>query len=211
MSGKYNIVSTFFSWTNRLMIVKHYAVNVHKPLLRNVTFLFSLSAFVIAPASADQSQQDLPILRQYFPAYSVISPADVSMPDCGNVGSKPGVVQVDLDGDGDEDLGVLLRSNIPIRSKQLGKSTIDYWEFIFAVMLNDGIGGQYTVQKVDEYQDSLPISAYLAVNPPGTAKEYETGREIDIKHSSISLVFCGKSESITYWTSKGLKRVWLSD
>lgn len=178
--------------------------------------IIGLIGLVATPMSGAQEKElDIPkalaaAIRRVALSAAVVTAKEVDATACHPVGTNPGLVRADFNGDGRDDFVALLKT------KETGKEKI--WEgrklretnFSFVLFLDDGNAG-YKVRVVRRYTDFIPTAAALDLQPAGTVRHRETRKNIMLPNPGVTLSFCEKSAATYFMVGTKIRSIPIAD
>jgi hypothetical protein len=156
------------------------------------------------PLSLDSIAKDLAI------AVPVRVVRTIDREECDTKSNKPGVVRVDLNGDGIPDYAVLLETSKAKETVNWNGRTLEKTDVFLAVLLSRLDKTFYSL-KLETIETFRPVPLFVSRQKPGLVVDKSTGKRIRLPTAGVSLTFCGKSQKAWYWSDGSFKDVWLSD
>jgi hypothetical protein len=120
------------------------------------------------------------------------------------------LVRGDFNGDGNEDVAVLLKTRVTDEIRTLEGQEFRKTDFMFVIFLNNGQGG-YHVRIVKKFSDYVPIGGFIALQPPGKVRPLGSERDIVTRNPAVTLTFCERAKAIYTVTGTRVKEIVLSD
>jgi hypothetical protein len=156
-------------------------------------------------------QEDIAgVVARSFPRAAIVQRAEVDQIACAPIGERPGVVSADLNGDGLQDFGTLLRLNFTGKEGVWQGKPYKEAQFAFVVFVNQG-GGRFRTHVAKRYTSDIPTAVSLDVHEPGIIRDRETGKNIQLLRRGITMSFCEKSAAIYYVDGNRVRSIQLAD
>lgn len=142
---------------------------------------------------------------------SIVRIDEVDASECDSIPPHPGIARGDFNGDGQEDVAVLLKTRVAEQTTTWQNKTLREADFLFVFFLKDGKGG-YTTRTLDKFAGYIPGHAYVESNPPKKRIAVSASKEgIVFSNAAAIITFCGKSAAAYTVVGKKVKKIPLSD
>jgi len=115
-------------------------------------------------------------------------------------------VRGDFNGDGREDVAVLLKTRVTDEVKTLEGREFRGADFMLVILLNNGQGG-YDVRIADKFSDYIPITGFISLRPPGKVRPFRAEKDIVIRNPAVALNFCERSETVYTVTGTRVRQI----
>jgi hypothetical protein len=162
-------------------------------------------------APADDPPPPVAAMALAHPGLRVLEAADLRGGACRHdLGSHPGWVAADFQGDGRLDFGVLLVDRKPSRIVRFdGQDYPVYTARVLALLAR--AGGGYEERALYDYSDALPTIRGLALQAPRRIRDVETERSRTLTQPALSFVSCGQFTVVYAWDGKDFTPVKVAD
>ena len=152
----------------------------------------------------------LAAIRKVSPTASILQASDVNIKSCFSVPNSPTLVRADFNGDGREDVAVLLKTRVTDEVTTLEGQEFRKSDLLFVIFLHDGKGG-YRARKLDKFTAYVPIGAFIAIQPPGKIRPLGGKTDFTLSNPGVILRFCEKSAAVYTVIGNRVKEILLSD
>lgn len=149
-------------------------------------------------------------IERFQSGAAVVRTEDLDASACAPLRENPGIVTADLNGDGRQDSGVLLRLRYTGKETTWQGKVLREAQFAFVMFLDQG-RGEFKSRVVHRYTDDVPSSVTIDLEPPGIVRHRGTGKEVRLPHPGIMMSFCEKSATIYYLVGNRLRSIPVSD
>jgi hypothetical protein len=162
-----------------------------------------------ASIASDLTKPLLDSIKKASPTGAILQPSEMNVKGCFMSLPSPGLVRGDFNGDGREDVAVLLKTRVADEVRTLGGQEFRGADFMLVILLNDGHDG-YHVRIADKFSDYIPITGYISIRPPGKVRPSLEEKDIAIRNPTVALNFCERSETIYTVTGTRVRKRMLS-
>jgi hypothetical protein len=145
-------------------------------------------------------------IRKASPTGAILQPSEMDVKGCFKSLPSPGLVRGDFNGDGREDVAVLLKTRVTDEVKTLEGQEFREADFMLVIFLNNGQGG-YHIRIADKFSDYIPITGYISIRPPGQVRPFWAEKDIAIRNPAVALNFCERSETIYTVTGTRVRKI----
>ena len=166
-----------------------------------------LSCWSNLSTAEDLTKPLLDSIKKASPTGAILQPNEMDVKGCFKSLPSPGLVRADFNGDGREDVAVLLKTRVADEVKTLEGQEFREADFMLVILLNNGQGG-YHVRIADKFSDYLPLEGYISLHPPGKVRPLDAEKEVVIRNPAVALTFCERSRAIFSVTGTRV-RVWI--
>ena len=156
------------------------------------------------------SEPLLVAIRKVSPTANILQASDVNIKSCFSVPNSPTLVRADFNGDGREDVAVLLKTRVTDEIKTLEGQEFRKSEIALVIFLHDGKGG-YRARTLDKFTSYVPIGAFIAIQPPGKIRPLGGKTDVTLSNSGVTLRFCERSAAVYTVVGNRVKKIVLSD
>ncbi|SRR6266568_7001538 len=168
------------------------------------------SGWADEPPGPSVSKSLLAAIRKVSPKATILQANQVDVKSCAPVPKSPGLVRADLNGDGLEDIAVLLKTRVAEEITAWEGKELREADFVFVIFLNDG-KGSYAARTVDKFSDFIPAAVTLSISPPAKIRPLGVKKDITLTSPAIVLTFCEKSAAAYTVVGNRVKEIPLSD
>jgi hypothetical protein len=149
-------------------------------------------------------------LERFHAGATIVASEDMDGTACAPLGESPGLVAADLNGDGRQDYGVLLRLKYTGKETRWQGTLLREAQFSFVIFIGQG-DGEFRTRVVRRYTDDIPTSVTIGLREPGVIRHRITGKDIRLARPGIMMSFCEKSATIYYLDGDKLRSIPFSD
>jgi hypothetical protein len=135
---------------------------------------------------------------------------DLNATSCAPLGESPGIVKADLNGDGKEDYGVLLRLNYTGKETIWQGAKLREAQFALVMFIDQG-QGKFMARVVRRYTDTVPSSVVIEPQAAGNVRHRGSGKDVQLPQAGIVMAFCEKSATIYYLEGNRVRSIPVSD
>jgi hypothetical protein len=143
-------------------------------------------------------------IKKAAPNATILRANQVDRKGCRPVPANPGLVEVDLNGDGHVDAAVLLVT--PLANEGEPAKV----EILFVFFVGDSRGG-YIARTLKTFKDSIPVGSVISIRRPGKIRPRAASSDIFLPNGGIILTFCEQSEAVYAFVGDQIQVVPIAD
>jgi len=160
--------------------------------------------------AADVLKPLLDAIKKVSPTGDILQANEIDVKSCAPVPKSPALVRADLNGDGLEDVAVLLKTFVSNEITIWQGQKLRRANFLFVIFLNDGKGG-YLARPLDQFEGHIPVGASIDLRAPGKLRPMGAKKNMILSNPAIVLTYCEKSAAAYVVTGTRVSEIPLSD
>ena len=159
---------------------------------------------------AEISKPLLAAIKKVSPNATILEANEVDAKSCAPTPKSPTLVRADLNGDGFEDVALLLKTSVSNEITVWQGQELRRADFLFVIFLNDR-KGSYLTRPLDKWPGYIPEGTYIDLIAPGKIHPMGAKKDMSLSNPAVLLVYCEKSAGAYVVTGTRVKAIPLSD